>query len=241
MHKASRALWLATVLGVVTLSMAGCVSAGIGAGTVRRANLEPPSEPLDRLPARAIDGPPIYRVGAMDVLAVEVFREQDLTREVRVEENGEISLPLVGRLPAAGKTTAELEQDIAARLRASVLEHPSVTVRVKEFLSQRVTVEGAISQPGVYPLMNRTSLLQMIATAHGLDEMANPGACVVFRVIDGHRYAAAFDIRQIRAGRMVDPELLGGDTVVVDYSGIRANYRDFLSLYPLFSVFLRGY
>jgi polysaccharide export outer membrane protein len=158
-----------------------------------------------------------------------------------VEENGEISLPLVGRVQAAGKTTAELEREIATRLQVAMLENPSVSVRVKEFMSQRVTVEGAVSQPGVYPLTSRTSLLQMIATAHGLDEMANPGACVVFRVVDGQRYAAAFDIRQIRAGRMVDPELLGGDTVVVDYSGIRANYRDFLSLYPLFSVFLRGY
>jgi polysaccharide export outer membrane protein len=177
----------------------------------------------------------------MDVVAIDVFREQDLTREVRVEENGEISLPLVGRVQAAGKTTAELEREIATRLQVAMLENPSVSVRVKEFMSQRVTVEGAVSQPGVYPLTSRTSLLQMIATAHGLDEMANPGACVVFRVVDGQRYAAAFDIRQIRAGRMVDPELLGGDTVVVDYSGIRANYRDFLSLYPLFSVFLRGY
>jgi polysaccharide export outer membrane protein len=232
---------LFAVATLAPLGLGGCVSAGIGPASVRAANTQPPREPLDRLPAKPIDGPPVYRVGPMDVVAIDVFREQDLTREVRVEENGEISLPLVGRVQAAGKTTAELERDIAMRLQVAMLENPSVSVRVKEFMSQRVTVEGAVSQPGVYPLTSRTSLLQMIATAHGLDEMANPGACVVFRVVDGQRYAAAFDIRQIRAGRMVDPELLGGDTVVVDYSGIRANYRDFLSLYPLFSVFLRGY
>ena len=226
---------------LVCLTLGGCVSAGIGPASVRAANTLAPLQPLDRLPARAVEGPAVYRLGPMDVVAVDVFREQDLTRDVRVEENGEISLPLVGRVVASGKTTAELERDIAARLQAAMLENPSVSVRVKEYLSQRVTVEGAVSQPGVYPLTSRTSLLQMIATAHGLDEMANPGACVVFRVVDGQRYAAAFDIRQIRAGRMVDPELLGGDTVVVDYSGIRANYRDFLSLYPLFSVFMRGY
>lgn len=237
MHSAWRLLPAALAL----LMLGGCVSAGIGPKSVREANTQAPRQPLDRLPAKPIDGPPVYRLGPMDVLAIDVYREQDLSREVRVEENGEISLPLAGRLQAAGKTTGELEQEITARLKASVLENPSVSVRVKEFLSQRVTVEGAVSQPGVYPLTSRTSLLQMIATAHGLDEMANPGACVVFRVIDGQRYAAAFDIREIRAGRMVDPELLGGDTVVVDYSGIRANYRDFLSLYPLFSVFLRGY
>lgn len=236
MHKYSFLL-----VPLVCLALGGCVSAGIGPASVRAANTQAPLQPLDRLPARAVEGPAVYRLGPMDVVAVDVFREQDLTRDVRVEENGEISLPLVGRVVASGKTTAELERDIAARLQAAMLENPSVSVRVKEYLSQRVTVEGAVSQPGVYPLTSRTSLLQMIATAHGLDEMANPGACVVFRVVDGQRYAAAFDIRQIRAGRMVDPELLGGDTVVVDYSGIRANYRDFLSLYPLFSVFMRGY
>ena len=229
------------LVAMATLVLQGCVSAGIGPDSVRYANTHPPVEPRDRLPARAIDGPPVYRLGATDVVMVDVFREPDLTREVRVEENGEISLPLLGRMMAAGKTTAELEKDLVVRLQAAMLEKPSVSVRVKEFLSQRVTMEGAVSQPGVYPLTSRTSLLQMIATAHGLDDMANPGACVVFRVVDGQRYAAAFDIRQIRSGRMVDPELLGGDTVVVDFSGIRANYRDFLSLYPVFSVFLRGY
>ena len=229
------------LVAMATLALQGCVSAGIGPDSVRYANTHPPVEPRDRLPARAIDGPPVYRLGATDVVMVDVFREPDLTREVRVEENGEISLPLLGRMMAAGKTTAELEKDLVVRLQAAMLEKPSVSVRVKEFLSQRVTMEGAVSQPGVYPLTSRTSLLQMIATAHGLDDMANPGACVVFRVVDGQRYAAAFDIRQIRSGRMVDPELLGGDTVVVDFSGIRANYRDFLSLYPVFSVFLRGY
>lgn len=229
------------LVSLATLALQACVSAGIGPDSVRYANTHPPVEPRDRLPARAIDGPPVYRLGATDVVMVDVFREPDLTREVRVEENGEISLPLLGRMMAAGKTTAELEKDLVLRLQAAMLEKPSVSVRVKEFLSQRVTMEGAISQPGVYPLTSRTSLLQMIATAHGLDDMANPGACVVFRVVDGQRYAAAFDIRQIRSGRMVDPELLGGDTVVVDFSGIRANYRDFLSLYPVFSVFLRGY
>lgn len=232
---------LPLLLALCTLALGGCVSAGIGPGSVRKANTTVPRQPQDRLPAKPIDGPSVYRLGPMDVLAVEVFREQDLTREVRVEESGEISFPLVGRILATGRTTADVEKEITVRLKATMLENPSVTVRVKEFLSQRVTVEGALSQPGVYPLMGRTSLLQMIATAHGLDDLANPSACVVYRVVDGQRYAAAFDIRAIRNGSMVDPELLGGDTVVVDYSGARANYRDFLSLYPIFSVFLRGY
>lgn len=222
------------------ISVCGCVSAGIGPASVHKANTTAPREPAERLPATPVDGPPVYRLGPMDVLAIDVFKEPDLTREVRVEESGEISFPLVGRIRANGRTTAEVEAEITERLKSSVLVNPSVTVRVKEFLSQRITMEGAFSQPGVYPLTGRTSLLQMLAVAHGLDSLANPGACVVYRFVDGKRYGAAFDIRQIRAGSMVDPELLGGDTVVMDFSGARANYRDFLSLYPVFSIFLRG-
>lgn len=228
------------LVSLATVALQGCVSAGIGPGSVHRANSTVPREPAERLPATPVDGPPVYRMGALDVLAIEVFKEPDLSRDVRVEESGEISLPLVGRIRADGRTTAELEADITDRLKSSVLVNPSVTVRVKEFLSQRITMEGAVSQPGVYPLTGRTSLLQMVAIAHGLDALANPGACVVYRFVEGKRYGAAFDIRQIRAGSMVDPELLGGDTVVVDFSGARANYRDFLSLYPVFSIFLRG-
>ena len=72
------------------------------------------------------------------------------------------------------------------------MENPQVTVFVKEYMSQRVTVEGAVREPGIYSLTGRTSLLQIIAMSKGLDELANPGGIVIYRNMDGRRYAAAF-------------------------------------------------
>lgn len=218
-------------------SLSGCSSANINSSTVREANRLPPQMPEGSLPAAPMEGSTDYRLGPQDLLSVEVFQLADLTREARVSASGEISLPLVGRVPVANRTAAEVESDIAQRLKAGYLQNPQVTVFVKEYLSQRVTVEGAVSAPGVYPLNQRMTLLQMIATAHGLAESANPAACVVYRKLNGKRYAAAFDIREVRAGRLVDPEIIGGDVVVVDYSGAREKWRDFLSTFPMLSVF----
>ena len=239
MMRFDRCRRLALVLAVLALPavLGACVTANIDAATVRSANLHPPKEPAIQLPAIPIEGSTDYRVGPLDLLGIEVFQLPDLTRDVRVSAAGEISLPLIGRVPVSGKTPAELEAVIAARLQDGFLEKPQVTVFVKEYMSQRVTVEGAVTTPGVYSLTGRTSLLQMIATAHGLQDLANPAACVVYRNVDGHRYAAAFDIREIRNGRLVDPELLGGDTVVVDFSGARSNYKDFLTAFPVFALF----
>jgi len=228
-------------MAALPLWLVGCMSAGINEKTVREANLNPPRQPEQSLPALPVVGSADYRTGPLDVLSVDVFQQPDLSREVKVSADGQVALPLVGRIPVSGRNMAELEEAIKTRLGERFLESPQVAVTVKEYLSQRVTLEGAVSQPGVYPLTARMSLLQMIATAGGLGDLANPGACVVYRYVDGKRYGAAFDIREVRAGRMVDPEILGGDVVIVDYSGARANYRDFLSLYPVFSVFLRGY
>ena len=158
-------------------------------------------------------------------------------RSVRISVAGEFTMPLVGTVPASGKTVGELQTEIAARLKDGFMENPQVTVFVKEYMSQRVTVEGAVREPGVHSLTGRTSLLQIIALSKGLDELANPKGIVIYRNMDGNRYAAVFDIREIRAGRLVDPEVLGGDIVVVDFSGARSNMRDLIFMVPVLAVF----
>ena len=228
----------ACVLLAVAL-LGGCRSARINETTVEQSNVRPPTEPVTGgLPAVPVMGSTDYRVGPLDVLDVEVFGVPDLTRSVRVSVDGEFFLPLVGMVPAAGKTVGELQTEIATRLEDGFVVNPQVTVFVKEYVSQRVTVEGAVREPGIYSLTGRTSLLQIIAMSKGLDELANPSGIVIYRNMDGKRYAAAFDIREIRAGRLVDPEVLGSDIVVVDYSGARSNLRDFLYTVPALALFL---
>jgi polysaccharide export outer membrane protein len=217
--------------------LGGCISSHINEASVREAVQHPPKPPAQELPATPVEGSTDYRIGSLDLIGVEVFQLPDLTREVRVSAAGEISLPLIGRVAAGDKTPAELETLIAAKLEEKFLEKPQVTVFVKEYMSHRVTVEGAVTNPGVYPLTGRTSLLQTIATAHGLSDLANPAACVIYRTVDGRRYAALFDIREIRAGRLIDPEVLGGDAVIVDFSGGRAALKDILSSIQIFGVY----
>ena len=219
--------------------LSGCLSARIDESTVEQANANPPTQPVSGgLPAVPVMGSTDYRVGPLDVLDVEVFGVPDLTKSVRVSVGGDITMPLAGTIPVAGKTVGELQTEIATRLKAGYLENPQVTVFVKEYMSQRVTVEGAVEEPGIISLTGRTSLLQIIAMSKGLDDLANPGGIVIYRNMDGRRYAAKFDIREIRAGRLVDPEVLGSDIVVVDFSGARSNMRDLLFMLPVLAVFV---
>ena len=93
-----------------------------------------------------------YRIGAADMLDITVFKVPDLSKTVQVSETGAINLPLVGEVRAEGKTTQELERDLTAKLGATYLQNPQVTVLVKENNSQRVTIQGAVEKPGVYPV-----------------------------------------------------------------------------------------
>lgn len=178
-----------------------------------------------------------YRIGANDLLEINVFQVDELARTLRVNTQGQISLPLVGSIQAGGRTVSELEREIAARLAQKYMQNPQVSIFVKEFTSQRVTVEGAVRKPGIYALTGKTSLLQALAMSEGLDSLANPQGIVIFRVIGGQKMGAVFDIAAIRAGRMEDPQIYGDDIVVVDQSGPRTALRRFVESIPVFALF----
>ena len=177
-----------------------------------------------------------YKIGPLDVLDISVFKVPELSKSVQVSETGKVNLPLVGAIPAAGKTAQELEHELEAKLGAKYLQSPQVTVYVKEFNSQRATIEGAVNTPGVYPIKGRTSLLQFVAMAHGLDQSSDSTA-VVFREVNGQRSAARFDIDAIRAGRANDPAVQPGDMIVVGTSAIKAAFNNILKVLPVASVF----
>lgn len=178
-----------------------------------------------------------YRIGANDLIEINVFQVAELGRAVRVNTQGQISLPLIGTLQAGGRTVAELEADIATRLKQSYIQDPQVTIFIKEFTSQRVTVEGAVRKPGIYALTGKTSLLQALAMAEGLDQLANTQGIVIFRTVERQKMAAVFDIAAIRAGRNEDPQIYGDDIVVVDQSGPRTALRRFIESIPVFALF----
>jgi polysaccharide export outer membrane protein len=230
--------WLAMVL--LCLLLGACAStSGMTAGTLRPVSNSPSLlAPTDTTAASgAYEGVSEYRIGPQDLLAISVFGVAELSQEVRVNSNGQISLPLIGNLQAGGQTIQELERAIAGKLSAGYLQSPQVSVFVKEYTSQRVTVEGAINKPGIYPLTGRTTLLQVIATGGGLSELADPRGIVIFREIKGQQMVAAFDLEAIRHGSAEDPQVYGDDKVVVDQSGPKSRFRQIIQALPLIGVF----
>ncbi|MGX1308061.1 polysaccharide export outer membrane protein [Amorphus suaedae] len=182
--------------------------------------------PRTSLPSAASQVGTDYRLSPLDVVEISVFQVPDLTKTVEVNARGEIALPLIGTVQAGGKTTSELEREIAAKLEQNYLQSAQVSVFVKEYRSQKVTVEGAVNGPGVYEIPGQSSLLQVLAMAKGLDRVGDPNGVIVFRNQDGQRMAAVFNVDAIRKGQQDDPVILAGDTVVVDESQGRAMWRN---------------
>ena len=191
------------------------------------------SQAADALTAVAKPGNAAYKIGPLDVLDISVFKVPDLTKEVQVAEDGSINYPLIGDTPAAGKTAHQLEQELTKKLGSKYLRDPQVTVFVKEYNSQRVTVSGSVKTSGVYAIKGNTSLMQVVAMAGDVDTTTNSGDVVVFRTINGERSAAKFDLDAIRAGRAADPPVEPGDVVVVDSSATKVALHNVLTALPL--------
>lgn len=182
---------------------------------------------------------PEYRIGAGDLIQIQVFQIEDLERQVRVDNEGMISLPLIGNFKAAGLTRSELETEITRAYGGKFLQDPQVSVLIEEFTSQRITVSGAVSKPGNYPLEGATQLTlqQALAEAQGVSDLASRRNVVVFRTIGGQKMIARFDLTQIETGQSPDPEIYGGDIVVVYRSDARLLLRTVLELTPFVMVF----
>jgi len=186
-----------------------------------------------------------YKIGAQDLIEVQVWGQADLWRTVRVNVQGKISMPLLGQLEVVGLTSQQAERLIAERLSAKYLQDPQVTVFIKEFTTLRFTVEGAVTKPGVYPLVGQMTLLRALAVAGGQGPLSDMSQVILFRVNgDGERSTTIVDAEKIRTGETTDPLLRNDDLVVVNRSKTRTAlkdsvYRDFFDIINPFS-YLRG-
>ena len=178
-----------------------------------------------------------YKIAPLDKLTIKVLKMEDLTGEYNVDLAGNISLPLIGEVRAVNLTTAQLDQRLTERLGEKYLEHPDVSVGIKESTSRVVTVDGAVREPGAYPTIGPTSLMRAVALAKGVTEDANPRRVAVFRTVGGQRQAAAFDLTAIRQGQSQDPQLYPGDIVVVDGSGVKSAWKQVMQSIPLLAIF----
>lgn len=223
--------------GVLAPSLIACLLTlaftVLAAGSVRAEDKLPPTSVSAPLPAPVVE----YKIAPLDHLTVSVFQVPDLTGDVAVDGAGQISLPLIGSEAAAGKTASELSRDIADKLRAKYLQDPQVTVVVKDATGQRITVDGAVQQPGVYPISGRTTLIQVISMARGPDTTrANEKKIVIFRDVNGKKTTLTYNLAAIRDGKAPDPEVYGNDIVVVFSSTMRATFHDLIQASPLIAL-----
>ena len=173
-----------------------------------------------------------YRIAPFDKLKINVFGLDDLNQTVLADSGGNIALPLVGTVKAAGLTPAELSATISRRLLRYV-RAPQVSVNLEETTSQSVTVYGAVQQPGQFPIMGNMTLLRAIALAKGGTDVANLQSVVVFRTVSNQRMAALYNLEAIRRGMYPDPDIYANDVIAVDDSASRRLFRDILQASPL--------
>ena len=174
-----------------------------------------------------------YRIGPLDKLDIVVFQVKDLSVDnLQVDANGQILLPLVGPLTAKGKTTGELSAEIADKLRERYLQSPQVSVTVVDTASQKVTVEGAVNDAGVFELKGRTSLLEAVARAKGVSKAADSHRVSIIRTVNGAPHAATFDLAAISAGRARNPEVVANDVIIVDTSRAKSFWHGLVEALP---------
>ena len=182
---------------------------------------------------RAVLGAPMkiatkdYRIGPEDLIEIQVFGVDQLTRTVRVNSRGLISLPLVGNLEVGGLTSQQAESLVVTRLAENFLQNPQVSLFIREYTSQRVTIEGAVNKPGVYPLRGPTTLLQSLAVAGGQASLSDMTEVMLFRADnEGKRETLMYDVDRIRSGELEDPAVLNEDLIVVKRSKARTVLKD---------------
>lgn len=225
----------------VCLIVKAAIAAALSASAVNAASVV---ERLDGTPVASmpvpsksdmLTGQRPYLVGPFDRLVIDVFNVPGLTlREVQVDASGRVSFPLVGIVEVLGLTPAEIELLMRQRLKANYVRDPQVSVNLKESLSQLVTVFGEVKRPGQYPVLGKMTLLSALAKAEGTGEFAQLKKVMIFRTVQGTRYAGLYDLKAIKKGLYEDPEVFPNDLIVVDKSMARQIFRDVLLLSPLF-------
>ncbi|WP_299766841.1 polysaccharide biosynthesis/export family protein [Ramlibacter sp.] len=212
-------------------------------GVFRPAASEQPAAATPQSPARATSGAAQqpaaagpaqgaglgmeYRVGANDLLEIEVLNLENGKRTVRVNAAGFVTLPLIGPVTVIGLTQQQVEAHVGSLYGQKYLQDPQVSVFIREFTTQRITIDGAVSKPGIYPIVGQMTLLRALALAGGFGQIANSTEVKIFRQGDkGERQVATFDIERIRAGTHEDPAIRGDDVIVVQRDATRALLKD---------------
>lgn len=157
-----------------------------------------------------------YVIGAGDVLTITVWREPSISGEYPVRPDGKITFPLINDIKAQGLTPLKLKENLEKRLK-DYIANPIVTVGVQQVNSKNIFILGKVNQPGKYPLLNPTTVLQAIAQAGGLAEWAEGDDIVILRTEKGKQKKIEFDYDKVSRGKELEQNIFlkPGDTIIV--------------------------
>ena len=158
-----------------------------------------------------------YLIGLQDILSVVVWREPELSvKEVAVRSDGKISLPLINDIQASGLTTKQLQEQITEKLKEFVAG-PNVSVVVLKSLSQSVSIVGEVGRPGTYPLGAPVTVLEFLARAGGVTEMAKRKQIKIVRNEGGKTVQFLFNYKEVMQGKKLEQNIVlrNGDIVLV--------------------------
>lgn len=224
-----------------TLLLASGIVALLGGCTTSLGDHPLPTgeQAYQAIPARAaIDLTDDSTITAGDKLSIKVFGEPALTSDGYIVQNdGTLQVPLVGELTVEGRTPRQVTAELTSKLGSRFIRDPHVAVAILEKLPTTITVEGAVSQPGIFAAGPRTTLLQALALAKGPTAVALLSDVIVFRAINGQQTGGRFNINMIRRGQAPDPQVLPGDKVEVISSRARETFRDALAALPALNTF----
>jgi polysaccharide export outer membrane protein len=189
---------------------AGAQGAGVGASPTPPPAARGTSAPLEATP------PPDYVIGVDDQLAVVFFQNKDASTDVVVRPDGKISLPLLNDVQASGLTPEQLRGEVT-KLARKFFQDPNPAIIVRQINSRRVFITGNVEKPGNYPLLGTTTVLQLIATAGGLNEEADARKIVIMRDDRGRQATFGFNYKDVVSQKNLQQNiaLRPGDIVVV--------------------------
>jgi polysaccharide export outer membrane protein len=209
--------------GLIAASTCLLLSSGLWAqapsGSAATAPTANPAQPSQNADASTASKPhdDSFVIGNDDVLAINVWKEPDISRSIPVRSDGKISLPLVGEVQAAGRTPLKLEVEIAGRLKNYISE-PEVTVIVQQINSQKFNILGQVNHPGTFVISNSLTVLDALALAGGFRDFAKQKSIYVLRQnADGTQTRLPFNYKEVIKGQnpAQNIRLQPRDTIVV--------------------------
>ncbi len=199
-----------TMVGIIVMMLSAVISA------CATHNTSPNAAAMYAEAARNDPRSRPYVIGIADIVRVDVWKDESLSTEGVVRPDGNITMPLVGELRAAGRTASQLQQDAAQRL-ATMINDAVVTVSVAEVNSYRFTVAGNVERPGLFTPRYFLTVSEAMALAGGPNRYAATDDVVIVRQINGVFQRIPIDYDRILSGTGPEQDIaiLSGDTVQV--------------------------